>query len=170
MWTLQEALPLIRKISPIAEKHGFSVALYGSVLVRGESEKDLDLFFVEQDPDICDVNGCLNEISKLPEVKRCRRPRPTVVTLSPSFSSKMASISTRNASWKASLKTGDPAEEYRFRFVVGRLKILHEKESKPAIYPLLNQNPSPELHGSLPGSPFLAAAATALLKAPKPLR
>ena len=33
------------------------------------------------------------------------------------------------ASWKASLKTGDPAEEYRFyRFVVGKLKILDEKE------------------------------------------
>ena len=69
MWTLSEALVLIRKISPIAQRHGFSVALYGSVLDKGESEKDLDLFFVEQDPDICDVHGCLGEISNLPEVR-----------------------------------------------------------------------------------------------------
>jgi hypothetical protein len=71
MWTLDEALPLIRKISPIAREHGFSVALYGSVLDRGRSERDLDLFFIEQDPDICDVQGCLDEISKLPEVHHC---------------------------------------------------------------------------------------------------
>jgi hypothetical protein len=69
MWTLADALPLVRKISPIAQRHGFSVALYGSVLDIGESEKDLDIFFVEQDPDICNVQGCLDEISKLPEVR-----------------------------------------------------------------------------------------------------
>jgi len=68
-WTLIDALPLIRKIAPIAQRHGFSLALYGSVLDRGESEKDLDFFFVEQDPDICNVQGCLDEISKLPEVR-----------------------------------------------------------------------------------------------------
>lgn len=71
MWTLDEALPLIRKISPIARRHGFSVALYGSVLERGRSENDLDLFFVEQDLDICDVQGCLDEIVGLPEVHHC---------------------------------------------------------------------------------------------------
>ncbi len=69
MWTLGDALPLIRKISPIAQRHGFSIALYGSVLDRGESEKDLDLFFVEQEPDICDVQGCLDEIATLREVR-----------------------------------------------------------------------------------------------------
>jgi hypothetical protein len=67
MWTLESALPLVRTISPIALRHGFSLALYGSVLDRGESEKDLDLFFIEQDPDICDVQGCLEEIVRLPE-------------------------------------------------------------------------------------------------------
>jgi hypothetical protein len=78
MWTLDEALPLIRKISPITQRHGFSVALYGSVLDRGESEKDLDLFFVEQDPEICDVQGCLDEIAKLPEVAHCGEEIPGV--------------------------------------------------------------------------------------------
>lgn len=71
MWILDNALPLIRKISPIAQRHGFSVALYGSVLDRGGSEKDLDLFFIEQEPDICDVQGCLDEIAKLPEIAHC---------------------------------------------------------------------------------------------------
>lgn len=69
MWTLEDALPLVRKICPIAQRHGFSVALYGSVLDKGESENDLDIFFVEQDHDICNVQGCLDEISKLPEVR-----------------------------------------------------------------------------------------------------
>jgi len=68
MWTLNDALPLIREISAIALRHGFSVALYGSLLDRGESEKDLDLFFVEQDPEICHVQGCLDEIRELPEI------------------------------------------------------------------------------------------------------
>lgn len=67
MWTLDSALPLIRQVSPIAARHGFSVALYGSVLDRGTSEKDVDLFFIEQDQDICDVKGCLEEIARLPE-------------------------------------------------------------------------------------------------------
>lgn len=69
MWILENALPLIRKIVPIAQRHGFSVALYGSVLGIGASEKDLDLFFVEQDPHIRDVQGCLDEIATLPEVR-----------------------------------------------------------------------------------------------------
>jgi len=71
MLTLADALPLIRKISPIAQRHGFSVALYGGVLNRGQSEQDLDLFFVEQDPDIISVHGCLDEIARLPEIHHC---------------------------------------------------------------------------------------------------
>src|SRR3989442_43799 len=68
MWTLNDALPLIRKISAIARRYGFSVAVYGSVLGRGESEKDLDLFLMEQDPYICNVQGCLEGITRLPEI------------------------------------------------------------------------------------------------------
>jgi len=69
MWTLDIAIPLVRKIAPIAQKYGFSVALYGSVLDAGQSDKDLDLFFVEQETAICDVAGCLDEIGTLPEVR-----------------------------------------------------------------------------------------------------
>jgi hypothetical protein len=74
MWTLDNALPLVRNISPVARRHGFSVALYGSVLDQGESKKDLDLFFIEQEPDISDVQGCLDEIARLPEVEHCGDP------------------------------------------------------------------------------------------------
>ena len=68
MWTLDEALPFIRQMSDAAKTCGFSVALYGSVLERGESNKDLDVFFVEQNPD-CDVARCRDEIRKLPQVR-----------------------------------------------------------------------------------------------------
>ena len=74
MWTLNNALPLIQTISLITRRHGFSVALYGSVLDQGESEKDLDLFFIEQESDICDVQGCIDEIAKLPEIEHIGAP------------------------------------------------------------------------------------------------
>lgn len=70
LWKLEPALYLIRQLAPIALDHGFSVALYGSVLLSGESKNDLDLFFVLQDPRICDVDGCLQKIRLLPEVNR----------------------------------------------------------------------------------------------------
>jgi hypothetical protein len=69
VWTLEDALPIIRAIAPIAERCGFSVALRGSVLIKGRSEKDLDLLFVEEEPDICDVRRCLDEIAGLLEVR-----------------------------------------------------------------------------------------------------
>jgi hypothetical protein len=67
MWTLEKAVPLKQKIAPIAKRYGFSVALYGSVLDKGQSRSDLDLFFVQQDA--CDVLGCLQEIAMLPEIR-----------------------------------------------------------------------------------------------------
>jgi hypothetical protein len=68
MWTLEDALPLIRKLSEIALRNGFSVALSGGVLDRGSSEHDLDLFFVQKRPKSCNVGGCLTEIAALPEI------------------------------------------------------------------------------------------------------
>jgi hypothetical protein len=68
MWTLENALPLVREIAPIAQRCGLSVALRGSVLLRGESYNDLDLLFVVEEPDICDVRRCLQEIALLPEI------------------------------------------------------------------------------------------------------
>jgi hypothetical protein len=73
VWTLENALPIIRKLAPIAEEHGFSVALYGGVLASGQSANDLDLFFVLQ-KDECDVDGCLQKIRQLPEVTRIGAP------------------------------------------------------------------------------------------------
>jgi predicted nucleotidyltransferase len=46
LWTLEGAVPILRRIAAIAEEHGFTVALYGSVLMKGESESDLDLYFI----------------------------------------------------------------------------------------------------------------------------
>jgi len=53
----------------IAQHHGFTVAFYGGVLTRGTG-KDLDLFFIEQDQDICSIEKCLQEIAAIPEVLR----------------------------------------------------------------------------------------------------
>jgi hypothetical protein len=54
MWTREDALLLYRALlNPAAEEHGFSAALYGSVISNGEGN-DLDVFMVPQreDPDI----------------------------------------------------------------------------------------------------------------------
>ncbi len=48
MWTRADALLVYRAVlSPAAEEHGFSAALYGSVLL-GDEANDLDLFMVPQ--------------------------------------------------------------------------------------------------------------------------
>ena len=61
-------MPLIRRIAAISDRYGFSVALYGSVMTHGQSPNDLDLFFVLQNPEIANRDGCLNEIATLPEI------------------------------------------------------------------------------------------------------
>jgi hypothetical protein len=70
MWTLEDALLIIRKIAPIAKRCGLCLALRGSVLLRGESNNDLDLLFVVEEPDICSVHGCLKEIATLTEIHK----------------------------------------------------------------------------------------------------
>lgn len=48
MWTRDDALLIYRALLyPAAERHGFSAALYGSVLLEGQGN-DLDVFIVPQ--------------------------------------------------------------------------------------------------------------------------
>lgn len=43
MWTLDEALPFLKSLRKAMLKCGYCVALAGSILYRGRSEKDLDV-------------------------------------------------------------------------------------------------------------------------------
>jgi hypothetical protein len=65
-WTIENALPVVRSIAVIGREHGFSVALYGSVLVTGESSKDLDLFFIaaENRTSTVHAQACLKAIAQ----------------------------------------------------------------------------------------------------------
>ena len=67
-WNLETALPIIRAIEPIAKRCNFSVALRGSVLTQGESDKDLDLCFLcergKKDRKLCSIDQLLQEIQK----------------------------------------------------------------------------------------------------------
>lgn len=45
-WDLEDGLKLVRAIQPEAKKFGYHVALGGSVLNDGLSEKDIDLYFL----------------------------------------------------------------------------------------------------------------------------
>jgi hypothetical protein len=63
MWTRTDALILYKALlSPAAEEHGFSVALYGSVLLSDEAN-DLDLFMVPQRRD-ANVAGFLETLRR----------------------------------------------------------------------------------------------------------
>ena len=66
MWTMENALPVVRDIANIGKDHGFSVALYGSVLVAGESDNDLDLYFIAEEDRTFAVHArvCLTAIAK----------------------------------------------------------------------------------------------------------
>lgn len=46
MWTLDEAVKLIRNLQPKAHKLGYHLALAGGVLNNGTSDKDLDILAV----------------------------------------------------------------------------------------------------------------------------
>lgn len=64
-WNLENARPIIQAMDPIARRCNFSVALRGSVLFQGESDKDLDLCFLsEDDPEVCSVPRLLQEIAR----------------------------------------------------------------------------------------------------------
>lgn len=43
MWTLEEAIKLLRELEPTANAHGLHLGITGSVLYKGESQKDLDI-------------------------------------------------------------------------------------------------------------------------------
>jgi hypothetical protein len=66
MWTIEDALPVVRTVAIIGRDHGFSVALCGSVLVAGESGKDLDLFFIAAENRTCAAHAqaCLKAIAE----------------------------------------------------------------------------------------------------------
>lgn len=46
MWTLDEALVLIREKQPYAWEKGYHIVVGGSVINHGSSDKDLDLYLI----------------------------------------------------------------------------------------------------------------------------
>lgn len=62
MWTLDEAVELVRDIWDECAAAGWHLAITGGVLYRGESDKDLDLVAYphnSEDADIDDLYDCL---------------------------------------------------------------------------------------------------------------
>jgi hypothetical protein len=59
MWTLDEGLKFVRDIQPVARRFNYHISLGGSVLNYGQSNKDLDVYFLPLD------NGCAGEPTAL---------------------------------------------------------------------------------------------------------
>jgi len=61
MWTLERGIEACSALQRIVEPFGFSVALYGGVLINGTGT-DLDVYLVPQRED-ADVRGAVDGIS-----------------------------------------------------------------------------------------------------------
>ena len=67
MWTLDQALQVVRQLQPRCHAIKYHVALGGGVLNRGESHNDLDLFFLpfgdtDEPPDHAAVRELTQEL------------------------------------------------------------------------------------------------------------
>lgn len=66
MWTLDEALNLIRALQPSTRKFNYHLCLGGGVLNKGGSQKDLDLYFLplgtSSEKDADDLQGYLESL------------------------------------------------------------------------------------------------------------
>lgn len=67
MWDIANSVQFINTITPIARRYGYFICLYGSVLYKGHSDKDLDLQIISFAGDdnhkafvseICNRIGC----------------------------------------------------------------------------------------------------------------
>lgn len=68
MWTIENALLVVRTLVPIAKEHGFAVAIHGSVVSTGKSsdDGDLELFFIasEDKTTASQAEACLKAIGE----------------------------------------------------------------------------------------------------------
>jgi hypothetical protein len=46
MWTLEDGLRVVRALQPLTREYNYHLTLGGGVLNKGQSQKDLDLFFL----------------------------------------------------------------------------------------------------------------------------
>lgn len=79
MWTLIEALLLIRKIQPEIHAMKYHVCLAGGVLNNGQSDKDVDLVFLpitnEEIPELSDLCGWFDKTWGMAQ-DNCTDPDP----------------------------------------------------------------------------------------------
>jgi hypothetical protein len=43
MWSIEEAISIINKINAVCKKNGYFPCLYGSIILNGKSDNDLDI-------------------------------------------------------------------------------------------------------------------------------
>jgi hypothetical protein len=92
MWTLNEAQVFCQQLEKIALAYGWNVLLGGGVLIRGYSNKDLDIYLLARNRSRINRIDCINYIKTLgfEEIKHMRFPdRDTYVMLSISGSRRL---------------------------------------------------------------------------------
>jgi hypothetical protein len=69
MWQLDNALNIVRILQPASRKFGYHLTLGGGVLNKGQSDKDLDLYFLPMggfdDSKKSDPDGMLRYLTRL---------------------------------------------------------------------------------------------------------
>ena len=77
-WTLEVALPFVRRIAAIGQEHGFTLALYGSVLMQSRSANDLDLYLIvaEEKTTTEHARTCVHALAKMLPNAECKQITP----------------------------------------------------------------------------------------------
>lgn len=76
MWTLDQALDLIRDLQPDVRALSYHVTLGGGVLNTGQSEKDLDLWFIPLNDHESNPRSIMELLMTCMTLKRALRDGP----------------------------------------------------------------------------------------------
>ncbi len=79
LWTLDSALDFVRTISPIVSSAGYGVAIGGSVLIEGSSDKDLDLVIFPLDASEVSYSRLYIEFCKIGLARKCPHHRVAMI-------------------------------------------------------------------------------------------
>lgn len=125
-WLLDDALGVIRALQPQTRQFGYHLCLGGGVLNKGESEKDLDLYFLPMNQkDLkADGDGMLQHLKSLWG----------------------ESEDVRDGRWRTSVHQPDPGIRYEVREVNRRMEVRRVPDDGSLNPPYDDVDDSPYLH------------------------
>lgn len=72
VWTLDDAIAVIRELEPVASKAGYHLGITGGVLYRGYSKKDLDIVCYPHCTEVAPRREVMNQLGAAGITWHCR--------------------------------------------------------------------------------------------------